>query len=79
MHSKLANPMRYPTKGHIKFITTVALTIFLYMLTAEAAQNESEEPAAELPEHRARPLPADAFKPSEEISEDFPVPMPVDI
>jgi hypothetical protein len=32
-----------------------------------------------LPEHRVRPLPADTFKPSEEISEDYPVPFPVDI
>ncbi len=32
-----------------------------------------------LPEHRVRPLPFDTFKPSEEISEDYPVPFPVDI
>ncbi len=32
-----------------------------------------------LPEHRVRPLPADTFKPTEEISEDYPVPFPVDI
>ncbi len=31
------------------------------------------------PEHRVRPLPADTFKPTEEISEDYPVPFPVDI
>lgn len=31
------------------------------------------------PEHRVRPLPADTFKPSEDISEDYPVPFPVDI
>lgn len=31
------------------------------------------------PEHRVRPLPADTFKPTEEISEDFPVPFPTDI
>ena len=32
-----------------------------------------------LPEHRVRPLPFDTFKPSEEISEDYPVPFPIDI
>ena len=31
------------------------------------------------PEYSARPLPADTFSPSEEISEDFPVPFPADI
>lgn len=34
---------------------------------------------ARLPEHQLRSLPDDTFKPSEEISEDFPVPFPVDI
>ena len=41
-----------------------------------------DDPTADeeaLPEHRARQLPADTFQPSEEISEDFPVPFPVDI
>jgi len=36
-------------------------------------------PPAGRPEHEFRPLPADTFKPSETISEDFPVPFPVDI
>lgn len=31
------------------------------------------------PEHRVRPLPTDTFKPTEEVSEDFPVPFPTDI
>lgn len=31
------------------------------------------------PEHRVRSLPADTFKPTEEISEDYPVPFPADI
>jgi len=34
---------------------------------------------AERPEFTRRSLPADTFKPTEEISEDFPVPFPVDI
>jgi hypothetical protein len=45
---------------------------------------ESYERARQLeekdkPELRTRRLPADTFKPSETISEDFPVPFPVDI
>lgn len=34
---------------------------------------------AERPEFTRRSLPSDTFKPTEEISEDFPVPFPVDI
>lgn len=34
---------------------------------------------SEKPELKRRALPADTFKPSEAISEDFPVPFPVDI
>jgi hypothetical protein len=54
-------------------------------LTAEpapAAAAPTEQPAADdrtRPERQFRPLPADTFTPSEEISEDFPVPFPVDI
>lgn len=40
------------------------------------AETENEH---ELPGYRPRPLPADTFKPSEEISEDFPVAFPTDI
>ncbi|MCB1749879.1 MAG: hypothetical protein KDK06_22095 [Gammaproteobacteria bacterium] len=48
--------------------------------TAGAAdQAPPPEPPPDHPEHRFRPLPEDTFKPSEEISEDFPVPFPVDI
>lgn len=38
-------------------------------------------PAAvqDLPEYHARPLPKDTFKPSEQVSEDYPVAFPVDI
>ncbi len=44
-------------------------------------QNGDKAPgsANEKPEHSQRPLSTDTFKPSEEISEDFPVPFPVDI
>lgn len=34
---------------------------------------------SERPEFTRRSLPSDTFKPTEEISEDFPVPFPVDI
>lgn len=48
-----------------------------------AADRDDPAPAREeetdKPEFTPRPLPADTFKPSEEVSEDFPVPFPVDI
>lgn len=34
---------------------------------------------AERPEYRARSLPSDTFAPSEQVSEDYPVPFPEDI
>jgi hypothetical protein len=45
------------------------------------SEDESARPATETkkPEYSRRKLPADTFKPSEEISEDFAVPFPVDI
>ena len=36
-------------------------------------------PAGGRPEYTPKKLPNDTFKPSEKISEDFPVPFPVDI
>ena len=54
-----------------------AAGVFAAEPATDKAANEQNE--ASLPEHRARPLPTDTFKPSEEISEDFPVPFPVDI
>ena len=36
-------------------------------------------PSADNPEYKIKKLPNDTFKPSEKISEDFPVPFPVDI
>lgn len=41
--------------------------------------DEAADAATENPEYSRRSLPADTFKPSEEISEDFAVPFPVDI
>lgn len=62
-----------------------ALLLGAVLTAGAAAAQEPEQGGAEedvagrLPEHRARPLPADTFTPSEDISEDFPVPFPVDI
>ena len=51
--------------------------------TRAEVEREKEIKASEFktskPEYSRRTLPADTFKPSEEISEDFPVPFPVDI
>ena len=59
------------------------------LLCAEMAMAADPAPAAPAnppttddrtrPERQLRPLPADTFTPSEEISADFPVPFPVDI
>jgi len=60
-----------------------ALSYGAHAQTAARSGTEGEpaSPAAETekPEYSHRKLPADTFKPSEEISEDFPVPFPVDI
>ena len=63
--------------------------IFCILATPAAAQtraeverdqeNKSADFKTAKPEYSRRALPADTFKPSEEISEDFPVPFPVDI
>jgi hypothetical protein len=36
-------------------------------------------PPTDGPSYRARPLPTDTFKPSERVSEDYPVAFPADI
>lgn len=52
-------------------------------LFAQDQQTPSEEPppipAGGRPEYTKKQLPNETFKPSERISEDFPVPFPVDI
>lgn len=59
----------------------VAVLLAMFAAVPAPAANEPAEtaPPAERPEHKFRPLPDDTFKPSEEVSEDFPVPFPVDI
>jgi hypothetical protein len=49
------------------------------LAAAEETDGNAPEKSSNRPEHQARPLPTDTFNPSEEISEDFPVPFPVDI
>ncbi len=58
----------------------------LLALPVIAQTEEEREQAQQAPElesknaeYTRRSLPAESFKPSEEISEDFPVPFPVDI
>jgi hypothetical protein len=61
---------------------------FAFLATAGlagAAEKDEAPPAPPAPppsgqrEYEAQPLPDDTFKPSEEVSEDYPVPFPVDI
>lgn len=66
-----------------KDILAVALVLAAIGVTGIVAAEDStateNEPPPNRPENTVRPLPADTFLPSEEISEDFPVPFPVDI
>ena len=47
--------------------------------SATANASAAPPPDPERPEYRARALPTDSFNPSEQISEDYPVPFPSDI
>lgn len=71
-----------------KFIRIATMSGFLclFAATASVAQEQqapSEEPppisSSGRPEYAKKKLPNETFKPSEKISEDFPVPFPVDI
>jgi len=63
------------------------LILSLMSLSNALAQDSTKPPPsgppiptdAEKPELTRRALPTDTFKPSEQVSEDFPVPFPVDI
>ena len=66
-------------------MTLVCIMLFIIVLPS-SAQEEADEsgeppaiPAGGRPEYKAKKLPNDTFKPSEKISEDYPVPFPVDI
>jgi hypothetical protein len=62
---------------------TLTLSLFLVHLHSfaekESHQSSDDSQTRTLPEHQVKPLPNDTFKPSEKVSEDFPVPFPVDI
>jgi hypothetical protein len=56
------------------------LLLPLYGLMANEDENIGKKNELKnLPEHEVRPLPKDTFRPSEKVSEDFPVNFPVDI
>ena len=69
----------------IILLTTVALIACLVCgaVLAQEQQSPGEEPppiaSGGRPEYTKKKLPNETFKPSEKISEDFPVPFPVDI
>lgn len=72
-------------RSKIKALTPNLLLIVLLAAAQSAnaqagSDNDSypDEPPRR-PEYEKRALPDDTFTPSEEISEDFPVPFPVDI
>ena len=68
-------------------LTTTVTVITCLMLGAAATAQEQQAPGEEpppiasggRPEYTKKKLPSETFKPSEKISEDFPVPFPVDI
>ena len=72
-----------------KLFSCIAITLALTCLffatasTSQEQQGPSEEPPpispSGRPEYTKKKLPNETFKPSEKISEDFPVPFPVDI
>ncbi len=64
--------------------TLTRLVLLLSLLAAFATLAQQAPPPAapestERPEYRARSLPTDTFKPSEQVVEDYPVPFPEDI
>jgi hypothetical protein len=71
---------------HNKTLIGLGLILFIVSTLVVGQSKEEQDRAQEAPELKSgnpeyshRSLPADTFKPSEEISEDYPVPFPVDI
>ena len=68
-----------------RLLQRTALTLVLILVhfcgfsEEERRQLSDNSQERVLPEHQIKPLPNDTFKPSEKVSEDFPVPFPVDI
>ena len=50
-----------------------------YVHAQQQVRSAPEQENPERPEYRTRSLPNDIFKPSEKVTEDFPVPFPEDI
>lgn len=67
----------------IFLLTTLVITMTQAIFAQENPAPREEEapqiPSSGKPEYNFKKLPNDTFKPSEKISEDFPVPFPVDI
>lgn len=66
----------------LRALARIALTLGLLTTCATLAQQQPPPPPpenTERPEYRARSLPTDTFKPSEQVQEDYPVPFPEDI
>ena len=67
----------------VVFIAVVLVVVPLNTAAQDSARENQEapppKPSTGNPEYKIKKLPNDTFKPSEKISEDFPVPFPVDI
>ncbi len=65
------------------FLSIVMVIIPTLVAAQTGGERETETPppipSSGNPEYKIKSLPNDTFKPSEKISEDFPVPFPVDI
>ena len=68
---------------HVKVLVIMSLLFSASGVAQNSPSAPSSEPKvpedSEKPELTRRSLPTDTFKPSEKVSEDFPVPFPVDI
>lgn len=77
-----ARPSALPTHSW-RTLVLAALLLAPTLGIAQAARPPDPLPATaavpDLPEYRVKALPTDTFKPSEEVSEDHPVPFPADI
>ncbi len=76
MHA--STPLNFPV------LFAIILFVAPSLSAAQSGANSENEapppiPSSGNPEYKIKSLPNDSFKPSEKISEDFPVPFPVDI
>lgn len=84
MHVKKIIKLR--PSARLPIIIGLATCVLLLSNNSVAQQNAQPNqeapppiPSAGSAEYKIKKLPNDTFKPSEKISEDFPVPFPVDI